>query len=47
MKLIEVMNKLKSLGNENTKKVLMRHGAKEPFYGVKVGDLKKIQNKCL
>lgn len=45
MKLIEVMNKLKSLGNENTKKVLMRHGAKEPFYGVKVGDLKKIQNK--
>ncbi len=45
MTLKEVMNKLKSRGNENTKKVLMRHGAKEPFYGVKVGELKKIQKK--
>lgn len=26
----------------------MRHGAKEPFFGVKVKDLKKIQkNQCL
>lgn len=45
MMLNELMNILKSLGNENTKKVLLRHGAREPFYGVKVGELKKIQRK--
>ena len=39
------MRTLKSLGSEQTKKVLTRHGAKEPFYGVKVEDLKKIQKK--
>ena len=41
----EVMNQLQEFGNEQTKKTLMRHGAREPFYGVKVQDLKKIQKK--
>lgn len=45
MTLEEVMKELESMGNPNTKKVLMKHGAKEPFFGVKVGDLKKIQKK--
>jgi len=36
------MKKLESLGNEGTKKILMRHGAKEPFYCVKIGELKKL-----
>ena len=41
----EVLQQLERYGNEGTKKVLMRHGAKEPFFGVKVQDLKKIQKK--
>jgi len=36
---------LQQLGNESTKKVLVKHGAREPFYGVKVEDLKKIVKK--
>ena len=42
MELQEVMLALEELGSEQTKKVLTRHGAREPFYGVKVGDLKKL-----
>lgn len=38
----EVMAELESLGSEQTKKTLMRHGAPENMFGVKVGDLKKI-----
>lgn len=41
----EVMVELEAMGNEQTKKVLMKHGAKEPFFGVKVGDMKKIVKK--
>jgi 3-methyladenine DNA glycosylase AlkD len=41
----EVMHELSRLGNEQTKKVLTRHGAREPFYGVKVGDLKTLVKK--
>ncbi|OZM56305.1 DNA alkylation repair protein [Lottiidibacillus patelloidae] len=41
MTLEEMMDKLEQLGSEQTKKTFMNHGAKEPFYGVKVGDLKK------
>jgi len=41
----EVMAELKSYGNEGTKKVFIKHGAREPFYGVKVQDLKKIVKK--
>lgn len=41
----EVMKELKSYGNESTKNTFLRHGAKEPFWGVKVQDLKKIVKK--
>lgn len=41
----EIMSALESMGNENTKKVLMKHGAQEPFWGVKVGDMKKLIKK--
>jgi 3-methyladenine DNA glycosylase AlkD len=41
----EVLAQLKKLGSEQTKKTLMKHGAKEPFFGVKVGDLKVLQKK--
>lgn len=38
----EVMQRLEELGTEQTKKTFLRHGAKEPFFGVKIGDLKKL-----
>jgi len=41
----EILEQLKSLGKESIKSVLMKHGAQEPFYGVKVEDLKVIQKK--
>jgi 3-methyladenine DNA glycosylase AlkD len=41
----EVMVELKSYGNETTKKIFTKHGAREPFFGVKVQDLKKIVKK--
>ncbi|RAJ06708.1 3-methyladenine DNA glycosylase AlkD [Chitinophaga skermanii] len=41
----EIMEQLVALGSPSIKKVLINHGAKEPFYGVKVQDLKKIQAK--
>jgi len=40
--LTEVMDKLASLGTEQTKMTFLRHGATEPLFGVKVGDLKKL-----
>lgn len=39
------MQELESYGNEQTKKTLLRHGAKEPFFGVKIQDMKKIVKK--
>jgi 3-methyladenine DNA glycosylase AlkD len=41
----EVLEQLQTLGSPAIKKVLMKHGAREPFYGVKVEDLKKIQKR--
>jgi len=41
----EIFAELKSKGSEQTKKVLTKHGACEPFYGVKVADLKQIVKK--
>jgi 3-methyladenine DNA glycosylase AlkD len=41
----EIVAELKTLGSESTKRTLLRHGAREPFFGVKVGDLKKIQKR--
>lgn len=42
MTLAEMLSKLEELGSEQTKKTFCRHGASEPLYGVKVGDLKKL-----
>jgi 3-methyladenine DNA glycosylase AlkD len=41
----EILNELGSLGTEQTRKTFLRHGAREPFFGVKIGDLKKIQKR--
>jgi 3-methyladenine DNA glycosylase AlkD len=41
----EILAQLKSLGKESIKNVLIKHGAQEPFFGVKVEDLKVIQKK--
>ncbi len=41
----EILKELESYADEQTKKTLMKHGAKEPFFGVKVQDLKKILKK--
>jgi 3-methyladenine DNA glycosylase AlkD len=41
----QILAELKQLGSESTKKILIKHGAREPFYGVKIEDLKKIQKK--
>lgn len=38
----EVVAELQSLGNPQTKKTWMNHGAKEPCFGVKIEDMKKI-----
>lgn len=42
MTLEEVMKKLEEMGTEQTKLTFFRHGAKEPYFGVRVGDLKKL-----
>jgi 3-methyladenine DNA glycosylase AlkD len=38
----EIMEKLKDLGSEQSKRIYTNHGIKEPFFGVKIGDLKKL-----
>ena len=38
----EIMQALQQMGSEQTKKTFLRHGAREPFFGVKVGDMKTI-----
>jgi 3-methyladenine DNA glycosylase AlkD len=42
MKLKEVMAALKAKGSESIKSVLKKHGAKEPFFGVRIGDMKPL-----
>ncbi|MDD3686463.1 MAG: DNA alkylation repair protein [Bacteroidales bacterium] len=41
----EIMLQLKEFGSETTKKTYLKHGAKEPLFGVKVEDMKKILKK--
>jgi 3-methyladenine DNA glycosylase AlkD len=41
----EVMGFLREHGNEGGKKVLMRHGARDPFFGTRIADMKKITGK--
>ena len=41
----EVMNELKKMGDPNVKALFMKHGIKEPLFGVKIGQLKTIQKQ--
>ncbi len=41
----EIVGELRSLGSEASKRVFLKHGAREPFFGVKIEDLKKIQKR--
>lgn len=41
----EIMDELQSKGSESIKKILLKHGIKEPFFGVKIEYLKPIQKK--
>jgi tagatose-1,6-bisphosphate aldolase len=42
MTLDQVMAALAAKGSEATKKLLVKHGAQEPFFGVKIADLKPL-----
>jgi len=41
----QIMTELETLGSPAIKKVLVQHGVREPFFGVKIGDMKPIQKK--
>lgn len=41
----QVMKELEKKGSEQIKKIFQNHGAKEPLFGVRIGDLKMIQKK--
>ncbi len=41
----EIMDDLKAHGSDSIKKILLKHGVKEPFFGVKIEYLKPIQKK--
>lgn len=41
----EVMAELAGYGQENIKNILLKHGVKEPFFGVKIQDLKIIEKR--
>lgn len=45
MNVTEIMTELQSKGSESIKKILVKHGVKEPFFGVKIEYLKPIQKK--
>jgi len=45
MDVTEIMAELQAMGSENIKKILLKHGVKEPFFGVKVEHLKAIQKR--
>ncbi|MCZ6672480.1 MAG: DNA alkylation repair protein [Verrucomicrobia bacterium] len=41
----QVMKELASYGSEQTKRIYFTHGASEPLFGVKIGDMKKLLKK--
>jgi hypothetical protein len=41
----QILAELKPLGTDGYKKVMSNHGVKEPFFGVKISDLQKIQRR--
>ena len=40
-----ILEEIKPLGRDSYKKVLLNHGVREPCFGVKIEDLKKIQKR--
>ena len=38
----EIIEELRPLGSDSYKRVMLKHGAREPFFGVKISDLQKI-----
>ena len=45
MNTADILKEIEKAGNPSVKKTLLKHGAREPLYGVKIEDLKKIQKK--
>jgi len=45
MNVAEIMTYLQANGSQSIKNILLKHGVKEPFFGVKVEYLKTIQKK--
>jgi 3-methyladenine DNA glycosylase AlkD len=45
MNVEEVMRELEAKASPSTKKTLLRHGAVEPIFGVKIGDMKPMLKK--
>ena len=41
----EIVNELRALGKDSYKNVLLKHGIKEPLFGVKIEELKKYQKQ--
>ena len=41
----DILAELKPLGSDSYKRVMANHGVKEPFFGVKISDLQKIQKR--
>jgi 3-methyladenine DNA glycosylase AlkD len=38
----QILDELKPLGSESYRRVMFKHGVKEPYFGVKISDLQKI-----
>lgn len=41
----QILSRLEELGSPQIKKILLKHGAQEPIFGVKVEDIKKLQKE--
>src|SRR3954466_12193122 len=41
----DILAEIKPLGTEGYKRILLKHGVKEPVFGVKIEELKKIQKR--
>lgn len=41
----QIMTELEAMGSPGIKKILLQHGVREPFFGVKIADMKPIQKK--
>ncbi|MCB1123432.1 MAG: DNA alkylation repair protein [Verrucomicrobiae bacterium] len=41
----QILQELEALGSDQTRRIYRSHGAKNPLYGVKIGDMKKLLRK--